>query len=124
MPATSGSCPFCGSLRISLSRRRGLREHLLGFVGVAMCRCRRCDKRFSVHPYHWSAWYYTHCPKCWGTDLSPYNEKFVRPRRWHRFKMLLGAQPCFCNTCRWNFASFRPRQSRQQPLAEGVRADD
>ncbi len=124
MPAASGACPFCGSLRISLSRRQGAREHLLQFAGVTMYRCRRCDRRFAVRPFHWANWYYAHCPRCWGTDLSPYNEKFVRPRRWYRFKMLLGAQPCFCNTCRWNFASFRPRQPRTQPIAGRSMADD
>jgi DNA-directed RNA polymerase subunit RPC12/RpoP len=124
MPAASGACPYCGGLRIGLSRRRGLREHLLAFLGVAIYRCRRCDKRFSIHPFHWSAWYYAHCPKCWGTNLSPYNERFVRPGRRQRIKMLLGAKPSFCNTCRWNFATFRPRRPSAPPLAGKAQVEE
>jgi hypothetical protein len=45
-------------------------------------------------------------------DLSRWNlEHYIVPF-WTRFKLNLGAQPFRCETCRCNFASFRPRRER------------
>lgn len=55
---------------------------------------------------------YAHCPKCLRTDLSRWSlEHYVVPF-WTRFKLKIGAQPFRCETCRCNFASFRPRGER------------
>jgi hypothetical protein len=105
-------CPECGSRDLKLSHRRGLGELLRGFFGYYAVRCSDCRYRFEISVWSRKLIRYAHCPKCLRMDLTRWNlEHYIVPF-WTKFKLNLGAQPFRCETCRCNFASFRPRGER------------
>ncbi len=105
-------CPDCGSRELKISSRKGVGEYLRGLFGCYPVRCSECKCRFEVSIWSKSLLRYAHCPRCLRTDLSRWNlEHYIVPFG-TRFKLNLGAQPFRCETCRCNFASFRPRRER------------
>jgi predicted Zn-ribbon and HTH transcriptional regulator len=96
---------------VSVSRRRGFEEWALRWVGVSIYRCRSCYFRYRQPLIEPDGVLFAHCPKCLSQDLSQRNERFAHLERLTRWMLMLRAKPCFCNTCRWNFASFRPIQT-------------
>lgn len=106
------SCPDCGCRELRLSHRRGVGEHLRGLIGYYPVRCAKCKQRFEVSIWSSRLLKYAHCPKCLRTDLSRWELDHYFVPFWTSFKLKLGAQPYRCETCRCNFASFRPRGER------------
>ena len=105
-------CPDCGSRDLKISPRRGLGEYARGLFGYYPVRCTNCRARCEVSVWNKRLLRYAHCPRCLRTDLSRWNlEHYIVPFT-TRFKLNLGAQPFRCETCRCNFASFRPRCER------------
>ena len=105
-------CPECGCRDLKLSHRKGFGEIMRGLIGFAPVRCPDCKSRFEVTMWSKRLLRFAHCPKCLRTDLSRWNlEHYIVPF-WTRFRLNLGAQPYRCETCRCNFASFRPRKER------------
>lgn len=51
-PVTSqheaGPCPNCGALKVYRSRRKGITERVLAFVGARIRRCHACNVRFAM----------------------------------------------------------------------------
>ena len=105
-------CPDCGSRDLKISSRRGFGEYVRAVFGYYPVRCAACKLRFEVSVWSKRLLRYAHCPRCLRTDLSRWNlEHYIVPFT-TRFKLNLGAQPFRCETCRCNFASFRPRRER------------
>ena len=105
-------CPDCGSRDLKISNRRGFGEYARALFGYYPVRCADCKSRFEVSVWSRRLLQYAHCPRCCRTDLSRWNlEHYIVPFG-TRFKLNLGAQPFRCETCRCNFASFRPRRER------------
>ncbi len=105
-------CPDCGSRDLKISSRRGFGEYARALFGSYPVRCNNCKSRFEVSVWSKRLFRYAHCPRCLRTDLSRWNlEHYIVPFT-TRFKLNLGAQPFRCETCRCNFASFRPRRER------------
>jgi DNA-directed RNA polymerase subunit RPC12/RpoP len=105
-------CPDCGSRDLKISTRKGIGEYVRGLFGYYPVRCANCKSRFEVSIFSKRLMRYAHCPRCLRTDLSRWNlEHYIVPFG-TRFKLNLGAQPFRCETCRCNFASFRPRRER------------
>lgn len=117
-----GSCPRCGSRRVSVSRRRNWKDLLLRLSGTGIFRCRQCRHRFEHSFLDAAGVAYAQCPKCLSGNLSQRNEKFADLDWITRWKLRLRAKPCFCNTCRWNFASFRPIHDTAREAAENPNA--
>ena len=106
------TCPSCGARDVRLARSRGLREHLLEFVGVYPLRCKHCQARFSGQLWKISQVRYAHCPRCYRTELSTWSAQYYNPGTSVKLKLALGATPYRCEFCRCNFASFRACRER------------
>lgn len=105
-------CPDCGSRDLRLSHRRSVGEYVRGLIGYYPVRCSACKRRFEVSIWSSRLLRYAHCPRCLRLDLSRWDLDHYNVPFWTRFKLNLGAQPFRCETCRCNFASFRPRGER------------
>jgi DNA-directed RNA polymerase subunit RPC12/RpoP len=94
-------------------------------VGAYPFRCLNCGSRFWMSIWLFSKLATAKCPKCLGTELLIWPEKYFRPTFWRRVMYTLGAQRYRCNACRCNFISFRRRlvnQTASTPPSKGVNA--
>ena len=102
-------CPICGGQRCRRSRRRSVRDFVVGLSGVRPWRCHTCEVRF----YGWQVptvyVRYAHCSRCGNLDLQRIGREhvtegwFLWPRR------LLHFRAYRCAPCRYRFFSLRPQ---------------
>ena len=105
-------CPACGSKNLRISRIRGWRERLRSIAGIYPLRCRQCNHRFPSAIWSLATLHYARCPKCLRNELGTWSEQYYHPL-WNTVLLLrLGATPYRCESCRYNFASFRACKER------------
>lgn len=97
-------CPQCRSEQCQRSKRRTLKDYLLGAVELRPWRCELCKLRF----YAWSAalrfQFMVHCRQCGNFDLQRISGRWVEnwgsgAARW------LGIPAYRCSPCRRRFFS-------------------
>lgn len=101
-------CPNCGSKHVRQSRKTGLGESLMVWLGFLSLRCKDCTHRFRSHVWKFRDLFYSKCPRCYRMDLSAWSEEHYSARFGTRFIIRLGAKRLRCEYCRCNFAGFRP----------------
>ena len=99
-------CPACLSDSPRRSRRKGVKDYLIGASLLRPWRCRSCDKRF----YAWSvpihyAWY-AHCAMCGNLDLQRISREYGAGEFAWLFR-LLHFHAYRCAPCRNRFFSIR-----------------
>ncbi|MCC6585698.1 MAG: hypothetical protein IT168_03180 [Bryobacterales bacterium] len=102
-------CPNCGSERVHVSRGRSLFGRLAYCLGLSTVYCKNCHHRLSEMDNWWDNVRWARCPICYRRDLTDWAEKYLYPRSWERFQVLIGARKHRCRYCRLNFVSFLPR---------------
>jgi hypothetical protein len=107
MRLSSFTCENCGSSNLRRSRRRSTANALRMLFGSYRLRCLDCDKRFSVNLLLSKA-AVAKCPRCLNIKLDTWDTKHYRIPRWKKLLINLGARRYRCNSCRYNFVSFRP----------------
>ena len=103
------ACPFCGSQRVRLSRRRGFGRWVRRLVCIRTLRCDACGRRFRSRTVRWRYILYAKCPHCAGLVLTNWQEKYHFPAWYSRSLIYLGWREQRCEDCRHNFVSLRPR---------------
>ena len=105
------ACTRCGSDRVRAVRSASLKESVLSWLGYEPARCLDCASRFLAPAAGGiSGFLYAKCPRCLRMDLATWQPAHYRPGLWVTTKLRLGANPWRCESCRANFASFRPRK--------------
>jgi hypothetical protein len=99
-------CPVCQSDSPRRSRRKSVKDYVVGVTLLRPWRCRDCDARF----YAWSAAIpyvrYVHCAMCGNMDLQRISsEHGAGPFAW--LFRLLGFPAYRCAPCRNRFFSLR-----------------
>jgi DNA-directed RNA polymerase subunit RPC12/RpoP len=77
-------------------------------VGMYPFRCVNCSQRFWASIWQLGWWRYAKCPKCLSLRLTTWTRKSHRLSMWTKLALTSGATRYRCNTCRLNFASFKP----------------
>jgi len=77
-------------------------------AGLYPFRCSFCNQRFWANIWQLSWWRYAKCPKCLGLTLTTWSRKSHHLSIWTKLMLTSGATRYRCNTCRFNFASFKP----------------
>ena len=77
-------------------------------VGMYPFRCVNCSQRFWASIWQLGSWRYAKCPKCLSLTLTTWTRKSHRLSIWTKLALTSGATRYRCNTCRFNFASFKP----------------
>lgn len=104
------ACPFCGSSRLHMSRRRGLSELLWTLLGSTYLKCRGCGGRFRHDLLDLRNWRYARCPRCYRLDLTSWDVSHYHISTTTAFLLWLGARRYRCEACRYNFVGFRSRR--------------
>jgi len=108
MKANTFTCPHCDSPRIRVSRKKRR-----GITAVLLClhtfRCDSCQRQFRGRTIQWRYVWYAKCPRCAGLELTNWEEKYYYPPWYKRALTHVGAREQRCDSCRYNFISFRPR---------------
>jgi hypothetical protein len=107
MRLSSFTCDHCGSSDLRRSRRHSTADMLRMLFGNYRLRCNDCGNRFSVNLLFSNA-AAAKCPRCLNIKLDTWNPKHYRIPRWKKLLIALGAHRYRCNSCRYNFTSFRP----------------
>ena len=103
-------CENCSSENLRRSQRQTLWELGKMAFGVYPFRCMECGWRMWVSVWLFHSLGLAKCPKCLRMDLVTWPEKYFRASIWRSLRYTFGAHRYRCNTCRYNFISFRPRQ--------------
>jgi hypothetical protein len=116
-------CPVCHSDSPRRSRRRGVKDYVVGVTRLRPWRCRACDTRFFAWATPIGYVGYVHCGMCGNMDVQRISSE-------HGMGMLawiyrLFRAPAYrCAPCRNRFFSFRiyrriiPTQLPVEPKAE------
>ena len=118
-------CRNCGSANLRRSKRQSTWESLSMMAGIYPFRCLDCGARFWVSVWLFSKLAFAKCPKCLGTELVIWPEKYYRLTFWRNILLTVGAHRYRCKPCRYNFLSLRPRlaaESAPSAETESVRA--
>jgi len=103
------ACPRCGSQRVRISRKRGHWRWLRRLACIHTLRCDSCKLRFRSRTLRWRYMFYAKCPQCAGLELTDWQEKYYYPKAHLRALVYFGWRQQRCDSCRYNFVSFRPR---------------
>jgi len=109
-------CPLCHAANCRRSRRRSVKDYLLGFTGALPWRCESCETRFRARAIPFRAHFYAHCGFCGNFELQSISAK--------RMKGVAGILGRFlelpalrCAPCRHKFFSVRPLRHEVHPAA-------
>lgn len=117
------ACQYCGSINLRRSRRQSLLEIGKMVLGIYPFRCLGCSQRVWVNVWLFSQLPFAKCPKCLGRDLTNWPRSHYRANLWSNLLMTFGAHRYRCPACRYNFLSFRPRQSGGDASPESAEKD-
>lgn len=104
-------CPGCGSKHLRSSLTVTSFEKLQEWLGIVQVRCKDCDHRFRNVIWDAGNILNARCPRCYNLELATWKPERYRICRSWKIKMALGAKPCRCQACRFNFVSFRRLRS-------------
>jgi hypothetical protein len=107
MRLSSFTCNHCGSSNLRRSRRHSTLDALRMLFGNYRLRCLDCDHRFSANLLLSKA-VVAKCPRCLNIKLATWDPQHYRIPGWKKFLIALGGHRYRCNSCRYNFVSFRP----------------
>lgn len=105
-------CPSCGSRNLRPARLRNPKEFLRILMGFQPIRCRNCRTRFTQRVWRPSDVWYARCPKCLREDLNTWSESRYRVPPHKMVLLRFGANPYRCESCRYNFVTFRRRRRK------------
>ncbi len=100
-------CPKCRSAVCRRSRRRGIRERLLGAMGFLPWRCGTCQARFQARRVALRFLYLVHCPTCGDLELKQVGGDRVAGGLAAKIQQLLRVPAYRCEACRHRFYSLR-----------------
>ena len=103
-------CPECRSDSCRRSKRRGLKDYLIGIARLRPWRCRVCQLRFYGWAVPISYAGYAHCRLCGNLDLERISREHVFEGWFAWFSRLLHVPAYRCDPCRHRFFSMRPRR--------------
>lgn len=103
-------CPRCYSERCHRSKRRSLRDYLIGLTGLRPWRCSSCDLRFFAGSVAVAfAFTAAHCRLCGNFAVERISRKYVFG--WMAWLFRLARLPAYrCPPCRHHFFSMLPRR--------------
>jgi predicted RNA-binding Zn-ribbon protein involved in translation (DUF1610 family) len=107
MRLSSFACANCGSSNLRRSRRHSTLDVVQMLFGNYRLRCLDCNQRFSVNLLFSKA-VIAKCPRCLNIKLDTWDPKHYRVPLLKKLLIALGGHRYRCNSCRYNFVSFRP----------------
>lgn len=100
-------CSYCGGRNFRRSRKKSFSDFLKMSVGIYPFRCLDCNQRVWFSIWLLSKLQYAKCPKCLGLQLTTWDRKYYRQTFLRNLMMTFGAHRYRCQSCRYNFLSFR-----------------
>ncbi len=111
-------CPRCRSDQCRRSKRRRLRDYLVGVSGARPWRCRSCELRFFAWVVPVTYVMYVHCKLCGNLDLQHISSEYVYESRLAWLGRLLHLPAYRCDPCRYRFFSLRANRRIRAVRAE------
>jgi len=116
-------CPKCRSDWCRRSRRRRLRDYLIGLSGLRPWRCRNCGLRFFAWVVPVSFAFYAHCNHCGNLDLQRISRDHVS-EGWSALLFRLLHFPAYrCAPCRYRFVTLLPHRRIVPRPSEPVKSE-
>jgi hypothetical protein len=102
-------CPRCYSERSRRSKRRSLRDYVIGLTGLRPWRCGSCGLRFFAGNVALAFALTAHCRLCGNFAIQQISRKYVGG--WTAWLFRLAHAPAYrCPPCRHHFFSMLPRR--------------
>jgi hypothetical protein len=103
-------CPRCYSERCRRSKRRSVKDYLVGLTGLRPWRCSSCGLRYFAGVVAAAFALTAHCRLCGNFDIQRISRKYVGGRTAWLFR--LACVPAYrCPPCRHHFFSTLPRRN-------------